>query len=126
MNKSIATVAVEKTFFSIESDFDYIIPDDLIKEVKIGSMVKVPFGNANELRSGIVVNSNATVVIYVPTNVTLTATGANGSGQTGGGAGICVPSSATLVITGEGEVVATGGNAGNGTSGANGNKGTEP
>ncbi len=56
MNKSIATVAVEKTFFSIESDFDYIIPDDLIKEVKIGSMVKVPFGNGNKLRSGIVVN----------------------------------------------------------------------
>lgn len=56
MNNLIATVAVEKTFFSTDSDFDYIIPDSLINKVKIGSMVKVPFGNGNKLRCAIVVN----------------------------------------------------------------------
>ena len=56
MNNLIATVAVEKTFFSTDSDFDYIIPVSLINNVKIGSMVKVPFGNGNKLRCAIVVN----------------------------------------------------------------------
>lgn len=56
MNNLIATVAVEKTFFSTDSDFDYIIPDSLINKVKIGSMVKVPFGNGNKLRCAIVIN----------------------------------------------------------------------
>lgn len=56
MNNNIATVAVEKTFFNIDSDFDYLIPDDLVKEIQIGTMVKVPFGNGNRLRDGIVVN----------------------------------------------------------------------
>lgn len=56
MNNNIATVAVEKTFFNIDSDFDYLIPDDLVKKIKIGTMVKVPFGNGNRLRDGIVVN----------------------------------------------------------------------
>lgn len=56
MNNLIATVAVEKTFFSTDSDFDYIIPAGLINKVKIGSMVKVPFGNGNKLRCAIVVN----------------------------------------------------------------------
>lgn len=56
MNNNIATVAVEKTFFNIDSDFDYFIPNDLVKEIEIGTMVKVPFGNGNRLRDGIVVN----------------------------------------------------------------------
>ena len=56
MNNLIATVAVEKTFFSADSDFDYIIPVSLINKVRIGSMVKVPFGNGNKLRCAIVVN----------------------------------------------------------------------
>ena len=56
MNNLIATVAVEKTFFSADSDFDYIIPVSLINNVKIGCMVKVPFGNGNKLRCAIVVN----------------------------------------------------------------------
>lgn len=56
MNNNIATVAVEKAFFNIDSDFDYLIPNDLVKEIEIGTMVKVPFGNGNRLRDGIVVN----------------------------------------------------------------------
>ena len=83
----------------------------------------VVFSNVTAGCSGLSVESNSTVVIYVPKNVTLTATGANGEGRIGGGAGICVPSNATLVVTGEGMIVATGGNAGNGGKGMNGRGG---
>lgn len=55
MNRTIAVVAVEKTFFSPDSDFDYYVPDELVDKVHIGSAVKVPFGNGNRLRDGIVV-----------------------------------------------------------------------
>ncbi len=84
----------------------------------------VTFSNSTVGGSGMSVADNATVVLYVPAGVTLTATGANGSGRTGGGAGILLPETATLVITGEGIVNATGGNAGNGANGANGSKGS--
>lgn len=77
----------------------------------------VSFSNSTAGGSGMTVADNATVVLYVPAGVTLTAKGGNGSGQTGGGAGIRVPSTATLIITGEGSVNATGGNAGNGANG---------
>ena len=80
----------------------------------------VSFSNTTVGGSGISVESNSTVVIYVPKNVTLTATGANGEGRIGGGAGIRVPETATLVITGEGIVIASGGNAGDGANGENG------
>lgn len=55
MNKTIATVSVEKTFFNYDSDYDYYIPENLIKDVKVGKRVKVPFGRGNVLRDGIVV-----------------------------------------------------------------------
>ena len=86
----------------------------------------VTFSNSTAGGSGMSVADNAMVVLYIPAGVTLTARGANGSGRTGGGAGILVPETATLIITGEGSVNATGGNAGNGGNGANGSKGTEP
>lgn len=83
----------------------------------------VTFSNSTAGGSGMSVADNATVVLYVPAGVTLTAKGANGSGRTGGGAGIHVPQTATLIITGEGSVNATGGNAGNGGNGSNGDNG---
>lgn len=55
MNRLIATVAVEKTFFNIDSDYDYYVPEELEKSIKIGMIVKVPFGNGNRFREGIVV-----------------------------------------------------------------------
>lgn len=55
MNRVIATVAVEKTFFNLDSDYDYYVPVELENVIKIGMRVKVPFGNANKLRDGIVV-----------------------------------------------------------------------
>ena len=83
----------------------------------------VAFSNTTAGGSGMSVEDNATVVLYVPSGVTLTATGANGSGRIGGGAGIRVPETATLVITGEGTVNATGGNAGDGGDGEDGGNG---
>ena len=83
----------------------------------------VTFSNATAGCSGISVESNATVVIYVPKDVTLTATGANGEGRIGGGAGICVPETSMLVITGEGRVIAAGGDAGSAADGGNGRNG---
>ena len=58
----------------------------------------VEFSNSTAGGSGMSVADGATVVIYIPKDVTLTAIGANGSGQIGGGAGIRVPETATLVI----------------------------
>ena len=56
MNKTVVTVAVEKTFFNPDSDYDYYVPDALSSKAKIGMRVKVPFGNGNKLREGIVLN----------------------------------------------------------------------
>ena len=75
------------------------------------------FSNISAGGSGMSVEDGATVVLYVPRGVTLTAIGANGSGKTGGGAGIRVPETSFLVITGEGMVNVAGGNAGDGVNG---------
>ena len=55
MNRIVATIAVEKTFFSFGSDYDYYVPENFESKIKIGMLVKVPFGKANQLRDGIVV-----------------------------------------------------------------------
>ena len=51
----------------------------------------VSFSNFPVGGSGMSVEDGATVVLYVPQGVTLTARGANGEGRVGGGAGIRVP-----------------------------------
>ena len=76
------------------------------------------FSNNTAGGSGLTIQG--TVYIYIPSGVTLTATGADGEGTTGAGAGILVPSGTTLNIFGEGTIVATGGNAANGGNGGNG------
>ena len=86
----------------------------------------VSFSNSTAGGSGMSVADNATVVLYIPAGVTLTARGANGSGRTGGGAGIRVPETAMIVITGEGTVNAIGGNAGNGENGEAGSNARSP
>lgn len=73
--------------------------------------------------SGLSISSGATVYIYIPENVTLTACGGNASGQAGAGAGIRVPSGSTLVLMGKGTVNAYGGNAANGCAGKSGEAG---
>lgn len=55
MNRLIATVAVENTFFSALSDYDYYIPEELKEAITEGTRVKVPFGKGNALRNGVVI-----------------------------------------------------------------------
>ena len=78
------------------------------------------FGSSTSGTNGLKIAANATVYIYIPSGVTLTAYGKDGSGTTGGYAGILVPSGSTLVFLGEGNVVAKGGNAGNAANGGTG------
>ena len=53
-NRPIATVAVERTFFNLDSDYDYAVPPTLADRVRPGVAVEVPFGSGNRLRRGIV------------------------------------------------------------------------
>ena len=78
------------------------------------------FSNNNIGGSGISINSGATVYIYIPKGVTLTAIGHDASGQDGAGAGILLPQGSTLFLEGGGTVRAIGGNAANGENGGKG------
>lgn len=60
MNATVATVAVDNTFFSFDTDYSYIIPQELVSCAYVGCEVKVPFGNGNKLRSGIIVDISNT------------------------------------------------------------------
>ncbi|MBR6697576.1 MAG: InlB B-repeat-containing protein [Lachnospiraceae bacterium] len=75
------------------------------------------FGSTSSGSNGLKIASNATVYIYIPAGVTLTAIGRNGSGTTGGYAGILVPSGSKLIFLGDGTVVAKGGKAGDASVG---------
>lgn len=44
----IAKVAVEAAVYTFDKEFDYLIPESLEKEAKIGCRVTVPFGNGNK------------------------------------------------------------------------------
>lgn len=54
MTSTIATVAVDNTFFSFDTDYSYVVPDN-IENAEIGSRVNVPFGKGNSTRKGIIV-----------------------------------------------------------------------
>lgn len=53
MNCKIVTVAVDNTFFSFDTDYDYLLPSEF--EAYVGARVSVPFGKGNTERSGIVI-----------------------------------------------------------------------
>ena len=55
MNNLIATIAVDNTFFSYDTDYSYNVPVELECDIKLGCKVLVPFGKANKLRAGIVI-----------------------------------------------------------------------
>lgn len=55
MNRLIATVAVENTFFSADEDYDYYVPAELEKTIKCGMRITVPFGRNNIKRHGVIV-----------------------------------------------------------------------
>jgi primosomal protein N' (replication factor Y) len=54
--RTVATVAVDNTFFSYDTDYSYLVPDDLTDIAEIGCNVKVPFGRGDKLRDGIIVS----------------------------------------------------------------------
>ena len=76
------------------------------------------FTNSTVGGSGLTIQG--TVYLYVPEGMTLTCTGADASGQTGGGAGIELTLGNSLYFLGSGTVNATGGNAANGGNGGKG------
>ena len=67
---------------------------------------------------------NGTVNIYIPSGVTLSATGTSSSGQNGGKAGVNLSSGQTLFLHGGGTLTAQGGNAGQGANGGDGDAAT--
>ncbi|MDO4364059.1 MAG: DEAD/DEAH box helicase family protein, partial [Clostridia bacterium] len=56
MKSLVATVAVDNTFFSFDTDYSYRVPNEFYKSVQIGSKVTVPFGRGDKTRNGIIVN----------------------------------------------------------------------
>ena len=54
MSVLVAKVVVEAAAYSFDKAFDYLIPDNLVNEVKVGSRVIVPFGKGNRKRQGFV------------------------------------------------------------------------
>ena len=84
----------------------------------------ISFKNNNSCNSGLSIADGATVHIYIPKGVTLTAQGGNASGRSGAGAGIYLPKGSTLFLEGGGTVDATGGDAANGGNGKDGGNAT--
>ncbi len=54
MSELIARTAVEKTLYSFDKPFDYIVPDFLRDKVTVGTRVIVPFGGGNKKRQAII------------------------------------------------------------------------
>ncbi len=54
--KKVARVAVDNTFFSFDTDYSYLIPDEFTDRACIGCEVKVPFGRSDSSRNGIIVD----------------------------------------------------------------------
>ena len=76
------------------------------------------FTNSNAGGSGLTILG--TVHIFIASGQTITCTGTDADGATGGGAGIELAAGNTLYLIGSGKLVATGGNAANGGNGQNG------
>lgn len=55
MKYTIATVAVDNTFFSFDTDYSYIVPPEMKAATQIGCSVTVPFGRGDKTRDGIIV-----------------------------------------------------------------------
>ncbi len=53
---SVAGVVVEKSAYSFDRVFDYIIPENIQGNIQVGCRVLVPFGRASKKRQGVVVS----------------------------------------------------------------------
>ena len=64
MGRMTASVIIEKTAFSFDKPYDYIVPENLIDVCKPGCRVVVPFGKGNTKRQGLVLSiSNCDTVV---------------------------------------------------------------
>ena len=50
-----ADIIIDISHEAIDRPFQYRIPDDLREDIRLGSMVKIPFGRGNHLRTGYVI-----------------------------------------------------------------------
>ncbi|MBR5859695.1 MAG: hypothetical protein IKZ05_07195, partial [Clostridia bacterium] len=55
MNKAYAFVHITDIPYGIDKTYTYLVPYELQKEIKIGSVVVVPFGRSNKRVSAVVV-----------------------------------------------------------------------
>lgn len=55
LNKMTATVAVDNTYFSLDTDYSYLVPPEMENTIAVGAAVTVPFGRGDRKRDGIVV-----------------------------------------------------------------------
>ena len=53
---SVAGVVVEKSAYSFDRVFDYLIPENIQDNIQVGCRVLVPFGRASKKRQGVVVS----------------------------------------------------------------------
>ena len=51
----IAKVVIDKATYRFDKPFDYIVPKDLVSDLKVGARVTVPFGKGNTKRQGLVI-----------------------------------------------------------------------
>ncbi|WP_288887540.1 primosomal protein N' [uncultured Eubacterium sp.] len=56
MDRRFADIIIDITHEKLDRTFQYIIPDELLDTVKIGSVVSVPFGKGNKEIKGYVIN----------------------------------------------------------------------
>ncbi len=56
MCRTTASVIIEKTAYSFDKPYDYIVPENLIDVCRPGCRVVVPFGRANTSRQGLVLS----------------------------------------------------------------------
>ena len=52
MSVLIARVAVDKTLYSFDMAYDYIVPEYLRRKASVGKRILVPFGSGNKKRQG--------------------------------------------------------------------------
>ncbi|WOC31042.1 MULTISPECIES: replication restart helicase PriA [Caproicibacterium] len=52
----IVKVAVEKTVYHFDKDFDYAVPDALVSRAMPGCRVRIPFGTANRVCQGMILS----------------------------------------------------------------------
>ena len=55
--KFIVKVAVEHIVYHLDKLYDYVVPEDLRRNINVGCRVLVPFGAGNKKRQGIVLQT---------------------------------------------------------------------